>query len=57
VRLDAASAGNRVRRNRTVGNAEHDGHDDSAGTGTAGTANVWLANWGVTENRPGLFVP
>ena len=33
---------------------EHDAHDDSLGTGTAGTANVWRRNRGRTENRPGL---
>jgi parallel beta-helix repeat protein len=55
LRLDALSTSNRLQQNRMVGSGEHDGHDDSAGLGTAGTANLWVANWGVTENRPGLF--
>jgi parallel beta-helix repeat protein len=59
---DSLSTGNRIQYNRAERNAEHDCHDDSAGPGTAGTANVWIKNHGLTENRPGLcrkaaFVP
>ena len=62
VYADAGSTGNRIEHNRMEGNAEHDCHDDSAGAGTAGTANFWIENHGLTENRPGLckkatFVP
>ncbi len=35
-------------------NAEHDAHDDSVGTGTAGTANTWADNEFRTANRDGL---
>jgi nitrous oxidase accessory protein NosD len=51
---DADSAGNRFEHNEAFGNAEHDCHDDSTGTGTAGTANTWKGNKGATENKPGL---
>ena len=59
---DALSSGNRIAYNRMERNAEHDCHDDSVGAGTAGTANFWIKDHGLTENRPGLckkatFVP
>ncbi|MDX2934633.1 right-handed parallel beta-helix repeat-containing protein [Streptomyces ipomoeae] len=55
IRIDAGgNAGNRILSNTLRNNAEHDCHDDTVGGGTAGTANTWLANTGVTENRPGL---
>lgn len=57
IRLGVDSTGNMVTRNRMQGNGEHDCHDDSVGTGTAGTANFWTKNRGNTENRPGLCRP
>jgi hypothetical protein len=51
---DSGSAGNRLEYNRMERNTEHDCHDDSAGPGTAGTANFWIKNHGLTQNRPGL---
>ena len=54
VYADALSQGNSIEYNRMNGNAEHDCHDDSAGPGTGGTANFWIKNYGLTENRPGL---
>ncbi len=55
IRIEAGgNAGNRILSNTLSNNAEHDCHDDTVGAGTAGTANTWLANSGVTENRPGL---
>lgn len=50
------SAGNIIRHNQVLDNAEHDCHDDSMGTGTAGTANLWEHNHAEVENRPGLCV-
>ena len=49
-------AGADVDHNEITGNsfAEHDCHDDSVGLGTAGTANFWIKDHGLTENRPGL---
>jgi parallel beta helix pectate lyase-like protein len=41
--------GNLIRANTARGNAHHDCHDDSTGTGTAGTANTWINNIGVTD--------
>jgi parallel beta-helix repeat protein len=54
LRADSASSGNRIEKNRLSGNREHDCHDDSTGSGTAGTANTWRDNRGATENRSGL---
>lgn len=52
--MDSDTSNNRIEKNHLSGNAEHDCHDDSVGAGTAGTANFWIKNSGVTENRPGL---
>lgn len=54
IRLDANSRGNEIRDNHLDDNVTHDCHDDSTGTGTALTANIWKGNHGETENRPGL---
>jgi hypothetical protein len=51
---DADSTNNRLEYNRMERNFEHDCHDDSVGTGTAGTANFWLKDKGLTENKVGL---
>ena len=51
---DTDSTGNRLEFNRMELNAEHDCHDDSVGAGTAATANFWVKDYGLTENRPGL---
>jgi parallel beta-helix repeat protein len=45
---------NVIANNQLRGNAQHDCHDDSEGTGTAGTQNSWIRNHGETENREGL---
>jgi len=55
IRIDAASTDNRILHNRLNDNHEHDAHDDSMGSRTAGTANLWSGNIGLTENRPGLL--
>ena len=51
---DSNSAGNRIEYNRMERNTEHDCHDDSAGAGTGGTANFWIKDYGLTQNRPEL---
>jgi hypothetical protein len=56
LRVDARSADNKLVLNLLLLNAEHDAHDESVGGGTAGTANLWLWNVGLTENRPGLLI-
>lgn len=48
------SSMNDIQQNKMLGNGEHDCHDDTAGTGTGGTANTWLNDIGKTQNRPGL---
>lgn len=55
IRIEAGgNTGNRIEDNYLRGNAEHDCHDDTTGSGTAGTANVWFGNKAHTENRVGL---
>ena len=54
LRIEGQSSGNVVDSDHMLGNGEHDCHDDTVGTGTAGTANVWTRDLGMTENRPGL---
>jgi parallel beta-helix repeat protein len=54
IYAESSSSENRIRHNRLRDNAEHDCHDESVGSGTAGTANVWEGNFGETQNRPGL---
>jgi parallel beta-helix repeat protein len=57
LRVESGSANNQIISNHMDDNVMHDCHDDSAGTGTAGTANTWRSNRGETENRPGLCRP
>jgi parallel beta-helix repeat protein len=57
IRIEPTSSGNTILRNNMRRNGEHDCHDDTTGAGTAGTANFWIENSGVTENRPGLCEP
>jgi hypothetical protein len=48
------TSGMRVHGNIALGNGEHDCHDDSAGGGTAGTANLWTDNTGITQTPAGI---
>jgi parallel beta-helix repeat protein len=57
IRVNVTSEGNTIQKNQLRNNVTHDCHDDSVGSGTAGTANSWLDNHGGTENRPGLCRP
>lgn len=57
IRVNTTSEGNTIQKNQLRNNVTHDCHDDSAGPGTAGTANFWLDNHGGTENKPGLCTP
>jgi len=54
IRVDSGSTDNQILDNHMHANVHHDCHDDSAGTGTAGTANTWSGDSGDTENRDGL---
>lgn len=47
------TSNNRIEDNFLRNNAEHDCHDESVGTGTGGTANMWRENDGLTDNRGG----
>jgi len=51
IRAEAASSNNTIERNIVFNSVEHDAHDDSVGSGTAGTANSWIDNHCGTENR------
>jgi len=55
IRVDADSTGNRIQGNRLKDNGRFDAEDLSTGSGTAGTANLWVNNTGDTQNRPGLL--
>lgn len=54
---DSLSTGNLFEGNVASDNTEHDCHDDSVGTGTAGTANTWKGNKGVTQTPTGICKP
>jgi parallel beta-helix repeat protein len=54
IHVDANSTGNQILKNKMRGNGVFDAEDDSTGTGTAGTANLWKGNHCETQNRPGL---
>jgi parallel beta-helix repeat protein len=57
IRVDTTSMSNQILDNHMNNNLTHDCHDDSAGAGTAGTANTWMNDLGSTQNRPGLCKP
>ena len=54
LRADDLSNGNIIKANVMLENGELDGNDDSVGR-RLGIANIWVANWGVTSDPPGLF--
>lgn len=54
IRVDLLSTGNTLQNNHLKNNVTHDCHDNSAGSGTANTANFWLNNHGDTSSPPGL---
>jgi parallel beta-helix repeat protein len=57
LRVDPASESNSITRNTMSTNGEHDCHDDSVGSGTAGTANTWTDDTGATDMPDGLCTP
>jgi parallel beta-helix repeat protein len=55
--ISSDSSGNTITGNQMEDDAEHDAHDDSVGTQTAGTANIWEKNHCGSpnpENKIGL---
>jgi parallel beta-helix repeat protein len=54
LRVDSGSTGNLILSNHMEANTFHDCHDDSSGTGTAGTGNTWQGDQGDTQNPPGI---
>ena len=58
IRIEAgANTRNQFDRNVTRGNVVLDCHDDTIGSGTSGTANVWTNDVGLTTNQPVLCRP
>lgn len=53
----AGTTGNVIRSNKSSSNGNFDCEDNSTGTGTAGTANSWLSNTGVTSDPARLCTP
>lgn len=49
-----ANGGNTVARNTISGSFNHDCHDDTSGTGTAGSANTWTNVTATTQNVASL---
>lgn len=50
----SSTNGNQIRSNTASGNVNFDCEDDSAGTGTSGTANTWTNNNGVKDDPNGI---
>ena len=57
IRVDSSSTGNQILKNKMEDNTTHACHDDSTGTGTAGTDNTWQGNHGDTETPAGICDP
>ncbi len=54
IHLDSNSMNNQVVSNQASSNVALDCHDQSVGTGTAGTANTWQSDHGQTSSPPGI---
>jgi hypothetical protein len=54
ITADSTTSSNTISSNKASGNGMFDCEDDSAGTGTAGTANFWTKDFGQTESPPGI---
>jgi parallel beta-helix repeat protein len=54
IHVASQSSANTIRQNKLRGNAALDCHDDTVGTGTAGTANFWIKNRGESDLPRGL---
>lgn len=54
LRAESDTSGNTFQGNKSSSNGTHDCHDASAGGGTAGTANTWKDNQGVTQTPAGI---
>ena len=50
IQVSAGSANNQLFDNTSLGNGDLDCRDESTGTRTAGTANTWVRNIGVTDS-------
>lgn len=57
IRIEPTSSGNTILRNHARRNGVFDCHDLTTGPGTAGTANYWIDNRGVTQMPSGICEP
>jgi hypothetical protein len=57
LRAESDTMQNVFAENRSQSNGVTDCHDDSHGAGTAGTANTWKNDFGVTQTPPGICRP
>ena len=57
IRLTAGSSGVAVTSNAVSGSSDVDCVDESHGSGTAGTADIWTRNAGRTSTPAGLCIP
>jgi parallel beta-helix repeat protein len=57
LRAEMDTQQNLFAENHSSNNGVHDCHDDSHGTGTAGTGNTWKNDFGVTQTPPGICRP
>ena len=57
LRAESDTSGNVFAENRARDNGAHDCYDGSVGAGTAGTANTWKNDKGVTQQPPGICRP
>lgn len=51
---DSGTSGNTISNGQASSNGQYDCEDDSTGSGTAGTANYWFSDSGVTSSPTGL---
>jgi hypothetical protein len=52
-----ANVGNTIQSNTISGSFNHDCHDDTSGSGTAGTGNTWVGDTAATQNVANLCKP
>jgi parallel beta helix pectate lyase-like protein len=57
LRAESDTQQNLFAENTSRDNGTHDCHDDSHGSGTAGTGNIWKNDFGVTQTPPGICRP
>lgn len=54
ILMNPGNTNNTFQNNTLLGNTHHDAHDNTVGSGTAGTANIWNSNTCATSQPAGL---